>query len=138
MTIRMQDIGEFAYGGAVTLGQWWDAKRVKDGTLQESDVFKKAGFWAYLGIGLPATLMSALGWWRRYETWAEHISHGFLFYLPSFMYQTMQSLKKTATTSTDTSAVREAQRLIQERARLNAANPTARSYQPEFKKTLAL
>jgi len=82
----MQDFGEIAYGGAVTLTEWWDDRRIADGKIGQTDLWKKASFYTYLGIGLPATLMSAFGWWRQMEKWTEHISHGFLYDMPRFIY----------------------------------------------------
>ena len=50
--IRIQDFGEVAYGGAVTLTSWWDNKRIEEGKIGTKDVFKKASFYTYLGVGL--------------------------------------------------------------------------------------
>jgi len=109
--IRMQDVGEIAYGGAVTFTEWWDNKRIKEGKIATKDVFKKASFYTYLGIGLPATMMSAFGWWRRYERWLEHLSHGFLYDFPRFILNLVQSLGTERRSQSD--AVREAQRILQ-------------------------
>ncbi|MBU1066992.1 hypothetical protein KKE60_04365, partial [Patescibacteria group bacterium] len=84
--IRIEDFGEITYGGVVTLTEWWDNKRIDEGKIGTKDVFKKASFYTYLGVGLAATLMSVFGWMRRYERWSEHVSHGFLYDLPRFAY----------------------------------------------------
>lgn len=111
--IRMQDLGEIGYGGVVTLTNWWDQTRIEDGRLQKKEILKKASFWAYLGIGLPATLVSAFGWWRRGENWMEHISHGFLYGLPGFVFDMVQSLRATsAGAGTNSDAVRKASEIL--------------------------
>ena len=132
--IRVQDIGEVAYGGAVTLAEWWDNKRVTDGKITTKDVFKKASFYTYLGVGLAATLVSAFGWMRRWETWAEHISHGFLYDLPRFAYNLSTSLSAATASTTSSRAVQEAQRLINAKrteALAAGARSTQRTYEPE-------
>lgn len=124
--IRMQDFGEIAYGGAVTLTEWWDNKRVEEGKLAKKDILKKASFYTYLGVGLPATLMSAFGWWRPAEKWMEHISHGFLYDMPRFIMNVVQSMG-TASRATRSDAVRQAQEILRQRqltAGKSAAVPT--------------
>ena len=32
--IRIEDIGEIAYGGTVTLAEWWDNKRIAEAKSQ--------------------------------------------------------------------------------------------------------
>jgi len=137
--IRMQDIGEITYGGAVTLTEWWDDRRIADGRIAKKDIWKKASFYTYLGIGLPATLMSAFGWWRNMEKWTEHISHGFLYDMPRFVYNIVKSMSTESQGRTGSDAVKQAQDILAQRqavARKNAALPVgrqaARSYEPEF------
>ena len=109
--IRMQDFGEIAYGGAVTIAEWWDDKRITAGTLATKDIWKKASFYTYLGIGLPATLMSAFGWWRQMEKWGEHISHGFLYDMPRFIYNIVKAMG-AASSGADSKAIRQAQEIL--------------------------
>ncbi len=139
--IRIEDFGEVAYGGAVTFTEWWDNKRIVEGKITTKDVFKKASFYTYLGVGLVATLMSVFGWMRRYERWTEKVSTGFMYDLPRFAYnlsKTMSSAGKSRTS--ESAAVREAQRILQQRStarQLTDGQSTQRSYQPEFNKTMA-
>jgi len=141
--IRIQDFGEVAYGGAVTLTSWWDNKRIEEGKIGTKDVFKKASFYTYLGVGLVATLMSVFGWMRRYEVWTEKISTGFLYDLPRFAYDMSKTLSSAGRARTsESAAVREAQRILQQRSTARQltegqAQSTQRSYQPEFNKTMA-
>jgi len=139
--IRMQDIGEITYGGAVTLTEWWDDRRIADGKIAKKDIWKKASFYTYLGIGLPATMMSAFGWWRNMEKWTEHISHGFLYDMPRFVYNIVKSMSTESHGRTNSEAVREAQNILAARQRaaqnkpanlLAAGRQTQRSYEPEF------
>ena len=138
--IRMQDFGEIAYGGAVTLTEWWDDRRIVDGKIAKKDLWKKASFYTYLGIGLPATLMSAFGWWRQMEKWSEHISHGFLYDMPRFIYNVVKAMSTESHGRTNSDAVRQAQEILARRsgtpskpAALPAGNRQAqRSYEPEF------
>lgn len=132
--IRMQDFGEIAYGGGVTLAEWWDDRRIADLKITEKDIFKKASFWTYLGIGLPATLMSAMGWWRRQELWLEHISHGFLYDVPRFIYNLVQAMG-TATRGgrrSHSDILRQAEEIRRQSQLPAAGRTTQRSYQPEF------
>ena len=121
--IRMQDFGEIAYGGAVTLTSWWDDRRIEDGRIATKDIWKKASFYTYLGIGLPATLMSAFGWWRQVEKWSEHISHGFLYDMPRFIYNIVKAMGTESRSRTNSDAVRQAQEILNRRSGTPA--PTA-------------
>ena len=134
--IRIEDFGEIAYGGVVTLTEWWDNKRIDQGKIGAGDVFKKASFYTYLGVGLAATLMSVFGWMRRYERWSEHVSHGFLYDLPRFAYSLTKALGSSRGGS-GSSAVNEAQRILNEKMRAKAltqggGRTADRSYQREF------
>ena len=117
MALRVRDISEVVYGGAVTAADWWDAKRIAKGTLMDKEVYKKAGFWVYLGIGIPAILMSTFGWMRRYEGITEKLATGFLYDLPRVAKNTVKSLSKsTSGTGADESlAVKQAQAIINRR-----------------------
>ena len=138
--IRIEDFGEIAYGGAVTLTEWWDNKRIADGKITTKDFFKKASFYTYLGVGLVATLCSVFGWMRRWERWSEHVSHGFLYDLPRFAYNLSTSMGTTGRSRSGSAAVQEAQRIIRmggqrspmEAVQLTSGRLTERSYQPEF------
>jgi len=137
--IRIEDFGEIVYGGAVTLTEWWDNKRIDEGKIGAKDVFKKASFYTYLGIGLAATLMSVFGWMRRYERWSEHVSHGFFYDLPRFAYGLTKALGTSGRRGSESSAVQEAKKILQERMSARALTqgsgipiPTQRTYQPEM------
>jgi len=139
MSIRMQDFGEIAYGGAVTLTEWWDDRRIADGKIAKKDLWKKASFYTYLGIGLPATLISAMGWWRQMGLWAEHVSHGFLYDMPRFIYNVVQAMGTESRGRTSSDAIRQAQEILNRRPVAPRAALTQgsgrvaeRSYQPEF------
>lgn len=129
--IKMQDLGELGYGGLVTLTQWWDDKRIADGKITEKDVLKKASFYGYLIPGGLCTLTSAFGWVRVLKPWDEHISHGFIYDFPRFIKNIVGAMRETSTTQS--SAVREAQRVLREKQKaLGAGRETSRTYQPEF------
>jgi len=129
--IRIEDFGEITYGGAVTLAEWWDNKRITEGKIGTKDVFKKASFYTYLGVGLTATVMSVFGFMRRWGTWQEHVSHGFFYDLPRFTYNLSKSLGSEGRSRSGSAAIQEAQRIINQKA-LAAGRVTDRSYQPEF------
>jgi len=135
--IRIQDFGEIAYGGAVTLTSWWDNKRIEQGKIGTKDVLKKASFYTYLGVGLGATLISVFGWMRRYEVWAEKISTGFFYDLPRFVYDMNKTLS-AAGRGSESAAVREAQRILSNRTvasrQLVEGRVVSRTYEPEFQK----
>lgn len=133
MAIKVQDIGEMAYGGVVTGAKYWDEQRMKDGKLTSNEVLKKFETYAYLVPGGAATIMSAFGMMRRQESWLEHISHGFLYGFPGWLVDVIQSMQGT---SSGSAAVREAQRILATNKALGAGK-TARTYQPEFRKTVA-
>ena len=135
--IRIEDFGEIAYGGVVTLTEWWDNKRIDEGKIGAKDVFKKASFYTYLGVGLTATLMSVFGWMRRYERWSEHVSHGFLYDLPRFAYNLTKALGTASKRGSESSAVQEAQKILNERMRAKALTQGSgrvaeRTYVPEM------
>ena len=135
--IRIEDFGEIGYGGLVTLTEWWDNKRIDEGKIGTKDVFKKASFYTYLGVGLTATLMSVFGWMRRYERWSEHVSHGFLYDLPRFAYNLTKALGTASKRGSESSAVQEAQKILNERMRAKALTQGSgrvaeRTYQPEM------
>jgi hypothetical protein len=132
---KFQALGAVGYGGAVTLTQWWDDKRIAEGTLADKEVWKKASFWTYLGIGLPATLVSAFGWWEGGESWMEPLSNGFFYDFPRFIYGLVKSMRTTGKKNADSAAIAEAKRILakaNETKQLNAGRPLSRSYQPEF------
>jgi len=133
--IRMEDFGEIGYGGVVTLTEWWDNKRIDEGKIGAKDVFKNASFYTYLGVGLAATLMSVFGWMKRYERWSEHISHGFLYDVPRFAYNLTKALGTSGKRGSESSAVQEAQKILNEKMRAKAltqGRTAERSYQREF------
>jgi hypothetical protein len=135
--IKMSDSGPLLYGAAVTLADWWDGKRLAElgTTLTSKDVFKMAATWTYLGVGLLATLSSVLGWFRRYDPWMEATSHGFLYDLPRFVYNTAKSLGSGTAAGATSRAVREAQAIAQQKA-LGAGRrvgvPVSQTTKPEF------
>lgn len=140
--LRIEDTGELVYGGIVTATQWWDDKRIAAGTLAAGSFWKKYSTYAYLGIGIVALAMSAFGWMRRYSTWAEHISHGFIYALPGFARQVISSMGGTAG-SAGAGAVAQAQAILAARraqaaAQLGAGRQTARTYEPQFNKTAVI
>jgi len=112
--LRIQDTGELLYGGLVTLTEWWDRKRIKEAKLKNTEILKKAGFYSYAVIGVVATLMSAFGWMRRYNSWEEHISHGFTYDLPRFGLNLFNSLSKNPTYG-NMNAIEEANRIREAR-----------------------
>ena len=128
MPIVMEDIGELAYGGLVTLTEWWDTDRIAKATLVKKDILKKASFYTYLVIGLGATLCSAFNWWTRQARWMEHVSHGFIYDLPRQIYNNVQSLRTPPGPSTtgESAAVREARQILASRA-AESARANARS-----------
>lgn len=144
MTIRIEDLGEITYGGAVTLADWWDNKRIDEGKLTNKEVFKKAAFWTYLSVGLVATLSSIFGWMRQWSAWTEHISHGFFYDLPrqaTNLYKSQSTQSKSRAATSD--AVRQANLILNQRRALAAGSvlpagiPAQRSYQPEMEKSVA-
>jgi hypothetical protein len=134
MSMKVEDIGELVYGGVVTGARELDTNRMVKGTLTESDVFKKYETYAYLVPGVGATLMSAFGWMRRYETWAEHVSHGFIYAFPGFLVDTVRSMTgTTGSSSAKKAAVKEAQRILANK-QLPPGRDASRSYQIEYDK----
>lgn len=134
--IRIESFGAFAFGGLQTAAEWWDNQRINEGKIATKDVFKKASFYTYLGVGLSATLVSVFGWMRRYERWAEPISHGFLYDMPRFAYSLSKSLGAASPRESNSAAVQEAQRIMNERRakQLAEGKPAERSYQLEMEK----
>ena len=134
MGMRVEDIGEFAYGGLVKGAEEWDKKRMTDGAITQKEVFKKFSTYAYVVPGGLATVMSAFGIWRQAETWAEHVSHGFIYDFPRFLVNVINDMRETAGTDTKSAAVKEAQRIMREAKtkQLGSGHPANRTYNPEF------
>jgi len=132
--LKMQDLGELGYGGVVTLAGWWDSKRIADGKLSQKQLFKKAGFWAYWGIGLAATLNSQFGWWKKGQSWSENISHGFIYDVPRQVFNLMQSQRAVPEmiAGDAAAAVREARAIISaaQRAKTGDAYQAIQNPQP--------
>ena len=135
--IKMQDIGELGYGGLVTLATWYDDKRITDGKITEKDIIKKMSTWAYLVPGGLATLTSAFGWVRALKPWDEHISHGFIYDFPRFIKDTVTAMR-TESRSSSSAAVREAQRVLDQRQstsrQLTQGRSTSRYPAPAYMK----
>ncbi len=136
--LKMQDIGEVAYGGAVTFTEWWDNKRITEGKIAKKDIWKKASFYTYLGIGLPATLMSAMGWWGRQEEWLERISHGFLYDMPRFIYGIVQSMSAGSSGDTRSRAIQQAQEILRQRALTQGRTVNVPQNAPSMSEELAI
>ncbi len=139
MAIKVQDLGELTYGGLVTATKVWDKNRVADGKITDKDLLKKASFHAYLIPGGLATLFSAFGVMRKQEPWLEKISTGFIYGFPGFLLDVVNAMKESGT-SAGSGAVKEAQRLVNERAKakqLGAGLSAHRSYQEEFQAVTA-
>jgi hypothetical protein len=133
--ITVEHVGPLVYGGAVTLTDWYDNKRISEGKITDADVLKKFGMWTYLGIGV-ASLVATV-WWRKYQGWTDRLTAGFLYGLPGFLYKTIKSTQG-ATTGGSSAAVAEANRVLARKtASLPAGTKTSRSYEPEFKKSVA-
>lgn len=134
MTIRMEDIGAPLYGGAVTWSEWWDNKRIDEGKIGTKDIWKKASFYTYLGIGLTATLMSVFNWMPQFRIWEEKISTGFFYDLPRFATNLFTTFSAGSRVQGESAAVREANRIVSERRQLaqGQGRSTSRSYQREF------
>ena len=112
--IRVEDLSEVGYGGLVTGMEAWDAKRVQAGTLLPKDVVKSAKFWGYLGPGVAATVMQALGK-RQIEPITERVMHGFMYGLPSFVMQLVETLKPETSSRAGASAVAQARQILDQR-----------------------
>jgi hypothetical protein len=135
MGMRVEDIGELAYGGLVVGARELDSGRMAKGKLTEKDILKKYETYAYLVPGVGATLMSAFGWMRRYETWAEHVSHGFIYAFPGFLVDTVRTMTGSTTSSAaKRAAVKEAQRILNANKALPPGMSAERSYQVEYDK----
>ena len=131
--IRNSDFGPVLFGGTVTLANWWDDKRIEDGRIASRDILKKASFYAYLGIGLGATLASVFNWLPRWERWTESVSHGFLYDLPRFALNLTKDMGAGGSNSSDSRAVVEARKILQtKQITAGTAKKTARSYEREF------
>ncbi len=132
--IRTEDIGELAYGGLVTALKYFDSKRIAEGKLTDKAILKKMSTYGYLVPGAGATILSAFGSWRRYNTWLEHISHGFIYAFPGWLTNVVQTMSSNS--NAGSAAVREAQRIIAN-GQLTQGQSTHRTYQKEFRKVVA-
>jgi hypothetical protein len=134
MSIRMEDLGSLAYGGLVTGMEAWDENRVTKGEITDKDTLKKYSTYAFLAPGVIATACSAMGWGRRYMTWMEKVQSGFLYGFPGFIREVVANMGTERRAGSN--AVQEAQRILQQK-QLTQGRSTGRTYQPEFKNTIA-
>jgi len=136
MSLRVEDIGELAYGGLVVGAEQLDKQRMDKGEITDKDFMKKMSTYAYLVPGLVATGISAFGprMMRNMEPWMEHISHGFIYDFPRFVTNTVNTMRETSGGGAKQKAVEEATRIMREsRAKaLNAGREASRTYQQEF------
>ena len=121
--LRMEDVGELAYGGLVTGLKRWDAGRAID----SGDIFKKASFWGYLVPGLIATTATAMNWMPRYSAWNERLAHGFIYGFPNFVMELVDSFGEGAG-----STVQDAERFLRERAQTRSRKDIGQSTKPGF------
>lgn len=125
--ITIEHAGPLVYGGAVTLAKWYDGKRAVTPTL-----WKSCATWTYLGIGI-ASLVATI-WWRKYQTWTDKLTSGFLFGLPGFIYDAAKTLNTT--TGSQANAVAQAQQILAQRraaAALGAGGAqVGRTYEQQF------
>jgi hypothetical protein len=134
---RVEQLGAPVYGGAVTLSEWWDQKRIDQGTLQKNEILKKMGTWTYGVIGIGATMISGFGWLGRTSYWAEPVSVGFMYDLPRVLTSMVKSMSKNSAGS-ESNAVSEAQRIARARqmalltAGQGAQRFTEQTTKPEF------
>jgi hypothetical protein len=108
MSLKVQDLGELAYGGLVTGLSKWDEKRITDGKLVKKDILKKASFYGYVIPGVVATAATAMNWMPKQSEWTERIAHGFIYGFPGFAMDLIDSMK---TTTTSYNAIAEAERI---------------------------
>lgn len=133
--VRVEDIGELVYGGAVLAAEEWDKRRITDLKITNKDVLRKAATYTYLVPGATATVMSAFGMMRRWSTLQEHLSHGFIYDFPRWLWNTVDALR-TAGGGAGSRAIEEARRQAEAKNRamamLTRGKEAARSYQSEF------
>lgn len=122
MSLKVQDLGELAYGGLVTGLQRWDERQART-------FWKSYSTYGYLVPGVIATGATAMGWMRRYDPWMERLAHGFIYGFPGFIMSIVDayggggSMEKNA-------AVREAERIA--RASGNPRRPIGQTAKPGF------
>jgi len=134
MSMRVEDLGELAYGGLVAGLEQYDKTRLDKGEITDKDVFKKFGTYGYLVPGVIATGASAFGFMRRYETWLEHVQHGFIYDFPRWLTHTITTMTTEGNSSGASArrrAVAEAKQILS-RNQIAGTRETARTYQPEF------
>ena len=121
--LQIEDIGELAYGGLVTGLKRWDDGRA----IAKNEPWRKGSFWAYIGIGLPSTLATSLGWMRRQDAWLVRISHGFIYGFPGFIMEMVDAFSgEPASTAT----VREAEAFL--RSKTTGRKAVGQSTKPGF------
>jgi len=125
MSLKVQDLGELAYGGLVTGLAKLDEKRINAGTLTKKDFLKKASFYGYVVPGVVATAATAMNWMPKQSEWTERIAHGFIYGFPGFIMDVVDSMK---TNTTSYNAIAEAERIA--RASSKRANAIRETPQP--------
>ncbi|MDD5412093.1 MAG: hypothetical protein PHF31_11890 [Methylobacter sp.] len=125
--LRIQDVGELAYGGVVQFAEWQDEKNGR------TSIAKKWSTYAYLVPGIAATAVSAFGFMGpKWERWAENLSHGFIYDMPRFV----RSVMKTTSNGTGSNAVAQAQAILAAKTgpQISAAYRANSASAPEFNK----
>lgn len=128
--LRLEDIGELAYGGLVTGMTQWDKRRIEDGRIEARELLKKASFYSYLVPGLICTGATAFGWLRRWDAWNERIAHGFIYGFPGFVMELVNAFGGGGVGASV--AVREAERVLARKATTGARRPIGQTTKPGF------
>ena len=90
--LQVSDLSVVAYGGLVTAAERLDRDRIAKGKLANDAVLKKYGTYAYLVPGLVATVSTAFDLMPRWRGVNEKLTHGFLYDLPRFAMNMVDTL----------------------------------------------
>jgi hypothetical protein len=137
MTIHFKEVGteaviSAAYGGVVTWGEWYDAKRIAAGTLTNKAFYKKAGFYAYAVPGVLAVIngLFDIRGTAKYRNVTSVLANGFFYDAPRFTRNLMASLKTGAgmNAGRKAGAIAEANAIVAARRRDAGLNASQDQY----------
>ena len=142
MAIRFKEVGtgavvSAAYGGLVMAMDMWDAKRIAANSLANKDFYKKAGFYAYAGVGVISTALSLMDSPKvmKYHKYTDILANNFFYDAPRFVKNLVHNHTAATPAGLDAganaAAIAEANAIVASRRRAAAGRNAGDQFLPK-------